>query len=143
MEKAQIANKTVLIARIVSMYFLVSGLGFLLSDKYYSAMIAHTGSDPILINLSGMVHFFIGMTILVVHFRWRQPLQIIVSLFGVMFLLKGVFLIALPELTLQAGKNSIQVMWPMAAGFIGIGLLVFYLSFFHGRAHSNVKKGLS
>ena len=65
------------------------------------------------------------------------------SLFGVMFLLKGVFLIALPELTLQAGQNSMQVMWPMAAGFIGIGLLVFYLSFFHGRAHSNVKKGLS
>ena len=81
MEKAQIANKTVLIARVVSMYFLV-------------------------------------------------------SLFGVMFLLKGTFLIALPELRLQAGQNSMQVMWPMAVGFIGVGLLVGYVSYFYRRLYS-------
>jgi len=81
MEKAQIANKAVLIARVVSMYFLV-------------------------------------------------------SLFGVMFLLKGTFLIALPELRLQAGQNSMQVMWPMAVGFIGVGLLVGYVSYFYRRLYS-------
>jgi hypothetical protein len=60
-------------------------------------MISHTGSDPVLINLSGMVHFFIGMTILVNHFLWKNAKQIMVTLLGFMFSLKGIFLIALPE----------------------------------------------
>ncbi|WP_139125130.1 hypothetical protein [Bacillus solimangrovi] len=75
-------NLTVRIARIVSIYYLITGLGFLFSSDYSLKMVAPTGSDPVLINLSGMVHFFIGMTILVHHFKWKKPLQIAVSLSG-------------------------------------------------------------
>lgn len=98
-------NTTIRIGKIVSLYLIVTGLGFLLSSDYYANMIAHTGTDPVLINLSGMVHFFIGMTILVLHFRWKKLLEIIVTVLGFMFLLKGIFLIALPELTLQTSNN--------------------------------------
>ena len=61
------------IGKILAIYLLVTGAGFLFSAEYYAQMIAHAGSDPILINLSGMVHFFIGMTILVNHFcsQWN------------------------------------------------------------------------
>tara|TARA_R110002049_G_scaffold219404_3_gene391082 strand:+ start:3708 stop:4115 length:408 start_codon:yes stop_codon:yes gene_type:complete len=130
MENDAVPDRTVLIARIVSMYLLVTGCGFLLSGEYFSKMIAHTGSDPVLINLSGMVHFFIGMTILVVHFRWREPLQVIVTLLGLMLFFKGVLLIALPELTLQMGANPIQKTWIMAMGFITVGIAVAYPAFF-------------
>ena len=124
---------TLRIAKIVSMYLLVTGFGFLFSSEFFNNMIAHTGTDPVLINLSGMVHFFIGMTILVYHFRWRKPLEIIVTLLGLMFLLKGTFLIALPELTLQTGNNPAQATWLMATGFIAVGLIVMYLAYFHKR----------
>ena len=130
MENDAVPDRTVLIARIVSMYLLVTGCGFLFSGEYFSKMIAHTGSDPVLINLSGMVHFFIGMTILVVHFRWREPLQVIVTLLGLMFFFKGVLLIALPELTLQMGANPLQETWVMAMGFIAVGIAVAYPAFF-------------
>lgn len=112
------------------MYYVVTGLGFLLSSSYYATMIAHAGSDPVLINLSGMVHFFIGMTILVHHFAWNRPLKAAVSLSGVFFLLKGVFLIALPELTLQTGNNPVQVPWAMSVGFIAVGAAVGYFVYF-------------
>jgi hypothetical protein len=131
MEKEFIPNKTILIARVVSIYFLVTGIGFLFSGEYFNKMISHTGSDPVLINLSGMVHFFIGMTILVIHFHWQKPLQIIVTLLGTMFFLKGTFLIALPEIALQTGNNPAQETWLMAAGFILVGAIVGYLSYFH------------
>ncbi|QUI21587.1 hypothetical protein HZI73_04455 [Vallitalea pronyensis] len=123
-------NITTRIGRIVSMYYLVTGLGFLISSDFFSKMITHTGSDPVLINLSGMVHFFIGMTILVHHFKWRKPIQVAVSLSGIFFLLKGAFLIALPELTLQTGNNPAQTPWAMAIGFIGVGLLIGYSAYF-------------
>lgn len=137
MEKECAPDRTILIARILSMYFLVTGCGFLFSGDYFSKMISHTDTDPVLINLSGMVHFFIGMTILVIHFQWRELLQIIVSLLGLLFLLKGTFLIALPELTLQTGGNPAQNIWFMAVGFISVGMSVGYLAYFHRRTRHN------
>lgn len=123
-------NLTKRLARIVSLYYFVTGLGFWFSSEYYAKMIAHTGSDPVLINLSGMVHFFIGITILVHHFRWKKFLQIAVSLSGIFFLLKGAFMIVLPEMTLQTGNNPAQVPWVMSLGFLGVGLLVGYFAYF-------------
>lgn len=126
-------EKTNKIGKIVAAYLLVTGLGFLISSEYYSQMIAHKGSDPVLINLSGMVHFFIRITILVNHFMWKNALQIIVTLLGIMFLMKGVFLIVLPELTLQSANNPAQVPWIASIGFILIGLIVGYMSFFRSK----------
>lgn len=136
MENKFVPGRTVLIARVVSMYFLVTGCGFLFSGDYFSKMISHTNSDPVLINLSGMVHFFIGMTILVIHFRWREPLQVIVTLLGLMFLFNGALLIALPELTLQTGGNPVQKTWIMAIGFISVGISVGYLAYVQGAGHN-------
>ncbi len=133
MENEFTPNRTTLIARIVSMYLFVTGCGFLFSGEYYSEMISHTASDPVLINLSGMVHFFIGMTILVIHFQWRNLFQIAVTLLGLMFSLKGALLIALPELTLQTGGNPAQEVWNMAVSFISVGIVLGYLAYFHNR----------
>lgn len=118
------------IGKIVGIYLIVTGAGFLISNEFYSQMIAHTGSDPVLINLSGMVHFFIGTTILVNHILWKNALQIIVTILGFLFLMKGIFLIALPELTLQSGNNLTQIPWALSIRFISIGLIVSYMAFF-------------
>ena len=138
MERTSTPDKTHVIARIVASYLLVTGLGFVVSGGYYSKMIAHAASDPVLINLSGMVHFFIGMTILVVHFQWKSKLQVIVTLLGAMFFLKGFFLIALPELTLQTGNNPVQKTGLMGACFIAAGASLGYAAFFRG-ARGHVK----
>jgi hypothetical protein len=118
------------IGKILSIYLVVTGAGFLLSGDYYAKMIAHTGSDPVLINLSGMVHFFIGMTVLVSHFLWKKTLQLIVSVLGILFTLKGIALIALPEYTLHTADNAVQIPWIMALAFISLGSLIAWLAFF-------------
>lgn len=122
-------NITVCIARILSAYLIVTGMGFLLSPDYYSNMMQTKGSDPILINLSGMTHFLAGMTIVVLHFKWRKVLEILVSLLGLFFLAKGAFLIAMPELTLQTGGNEAQLsLLAPAAGFLLYGAITAYLA---------------
>ncbi len=128
MEKS--ADTTKLIGRVVSMYYVVTGIGFLVSADYFADMVSSGGTDPVLINLSGMVHFFIGMTILVLHFKWKSILQGFVTLLGVAFLMKGVFLIALPELTLQS-DTSTEVGMATVIGFIAVGLVLGYYSFLH------------
>lgn len=125
-------DTTRLIGKIVSAYYLVTGIGFLVSRDFFATMVAHVGSDPVLINLSGMVHFFIGMTILVVHFKWRGLLQIAVTLLGFAFLSKGILLIAVPEMTLQA-DTSTEVGLATIIGFIAVGLVLGYASFVKSR----------
>jgi hypothetical protein len=126
----KLMDATTKIARILSAYLVVTGSGFALSGDYFTRMIAHVGSDPVLINLSGMVHFFIGITVLVHHFLWKKPLQIAVSLLGSLFLLKGIFLIALPELALQTTNNPAQKPWAMAIGFLLVGFALGYFAYF-------------
>jgi len=126
-------KRTKRIARILSAYLIVTGLGFALSGDYFSRMVVHVGSDPVLINLSGMVHFLIGITILVHHFLWKRPLQIIVSLFGSLFLIKGFLLIAFPEITLQMADNPAQRPWIMAVGFLSVGFALGYFAYFGKR----------
>ncbi len=128
-------NMTHRIGRILSVYYLATGLGFLLSADFYSKMIATVNSDPILINLSGMVHLFIGITILVHHFKWNSLLRIAVSLSGVMYLLKGASFIVLPKLTLQTGNNPAQIPWLMSFGFIVAALVIGYFSYFGKAAY--------
>lgn len=130
----QTMEKTYRIARILGLYLFVTGLGFLVSGDYFSRMIAYTGTDPVLINLSGMTHFFIGMTILVHHFHWRKPLQIVVNILGFMYTAKGVVLIAFPELGLAANNNPLQTPAFMSFIWMAIGLAISYFAFF-GRRH--------
>lgn len=133
MKNRIVLDRTIIIARILSIYLLMTGFGFFVSDDYYSKMIAHSGSDPVLINLSGMVHFFIGATILTIHFFWKKLLQIIVTLLGLMFFLKGTFLIVMPELALQSTNNPAQIPKLTATNFVLVGAVVGYFAYFKSK----------
>ena len=122
---------TIIIGRILTPYLIVTGLGFFFSSKFYISMIKGANkSDPVLINLSGMVHFLIGMVILINHFLWSGVLEIIISVLGFAFVLKGAFLIALPLLTLKSNNvPSVNRLRVMGIGFIVVGLIIGYLSY--------------
>ncbi len=124
-------KSTVLIGRIISIYLITTSLGFLISADYYSKMVATKNSDPILVNLSGMTHFLIGMSVMVFHFKWKKFVEILVSLLGVFYLLKGAFLIVLPEFTLTTSNNEVQAnLWGSAVGFLIYGAITAYLTWF-------------
>ncbi|MTI33259.1 hypothetical protein [Xanthovirga aplysinae] len=121
---------TFIIGRIMAPYLIVTGLGFFLSKSFYKKSIEEAEkSDPVLINLSGMVHFLIGMTILTLHFRRNNLLETMISILGFLFTLKGAFIIALPVLTLKSNEASIKLLRVMGTGFTTAGLIIGYLSY--------------
>ena len=121
---------TELIAQIAGPYWIVTGLGFLLSRGYYERMIlGNASSDPVLINLSGVAHFVLGMAVLVAHFRWDTFAEIGVTLLGVALVAKGGALIALPEQTLQAPKNVGRALTMSAIGFLCVGFFFCYVGY--------------
>lgn len=122
-------NMTKIFARILAAYLLVTGVGFFFSGEFYENMLATQHLEPILVNLSGMVHFFIGAVILAFHFYWKSFLEIVVTIMGVLFLLKGSALIALPRYILQTNDNDLQQ--PIVSGilFTVLGTLLLLRSF--------------
>lgn len=124
-------NITLLLGKIIAPYLLASGLGFLISPKFYENQLKNSEkSDPLAVNLSGMVHFLIGIAIVTIHFRWNSILAIVVTLLGFSFLIKGITLIIFPSLTLKSAKNSVKYLRFSGIGFVVISLYLGYMSYF-------------
>lgn len=122
---------TILIAKIASLYLIATGFGFLVSKGFYTRMIEGTpNSDPVLLNLSGAVHFIVGMIILVNNWGWESAGQIAVNLLGFAAVAKGATLIVIPEKTLTTAEGTEKMLPRMAAGFILVGLYFGYVGFF-------------
>ena len=86
---------TLFFAKLASAYFALTGLGFLFSTDFYAKMVRdNKRTDPVALNLSGAVHFLIGLSILLQHFRWGSLPEVVVTLVGLGAMLKGVGLIA-------------------------------------------------
>lgn len=122
---------TIFLAKMISPYLLVTGLGFFFSKNFYLRMLNDAESEhPISINLSGMVHFFIGMGVLLNHCRWGNHLEIVVTLLGFAFLLKGSMLIAVPEKIMGSNQTTKKVLPVAGIGFITMSLYLAWFSYF-------------
>ncbi len=121
---------TSFIAKMMAPYLFATGLGFFLSREFYSRMLNDAHSQhPISINLSGMVHFFIGMAVVLNHFLWGHHLEIAVSLIGVVFLLKGSVLIVIPQLAMKSNQTTVRILPFASIGFIAVSIYLAWASY--------------
>ncbi|TQV86232.1 hypothetical protein FKG94_01385 [Exilibacterium tricleocarpae] len=87
-------------------------------------------AHPVTINLSGMVHFFIGMAVILVHPLWGSLLEVIVSLMGIGFMLKGALLIAIPKVIMKSNNATVARLPKVGAGFLAMSAYLAYAAFF-------------
>ncbi len=121
---------TEFMASIAGPYLVVTGLGMLLSRRFYLRMMSgNEAADPILLNLSGAVHFVLGMIVLRNHFLWNNLETVTVSLFGIMLVLKGVVLIAVPEMALKTTEKIGNTLSVSTAGFLIAGVYFCYIGY--------------
>lgn len=121
---------TELIASIAGPYWIVTGLGFILSRSFYERMLLGTETaDPVLINLSGATHFILGMIVLVNHFLWGSIAEAAVTLLGFMLIAKGTLLIAVPDATLKAPRALGNTLTASTIGFLIVGLYFCYVGY--------------
>ncbi|WP_428606912.1 hypothetical protein [Sedimenticola sp.] len=122
---------TLFIGKISAIYWLVYGLGFLISREFYANQLMNSSkSDSLAVTLQGAIHLYIGAAILTNHLLWDNLLAILVTLLGFMYLAKGIAIIVFPGATLKSGKPTVKTLRLSGIGFILLGLVLGYLSFF-------------
>lgn len=115
-------DMTQFIASLAGSYLFVTGLGFLISTRFYARMVAGNASaDPILLNLSGAVHFLVGLLVVLRHFHWDGLTEALVTLVGLAAVLKGLSLIVVPERALKAPQTSARMLRFSGIAFVLIG----------------------
>ncbi|MGH1352127.1 MAG: hypothetical protein ACRBBN_15155 [Methyloligellaceae bacterium] len=123
---------TILIAKIAGPYLVATALGFLISRSFYEKMVLNNqNADPILINLSGAVHFVVGMLILMNHFHWNNLSQISISLLGVLAVAKGTMMIVIPESMLKSPKTVGTSLIISMVIFMVVGFFFCYIGYFN------------
>lgn len=122
---------TTLIAQIAGPYLLITGIGFLISPNFYMKMVQDQAkASSVTLNLSGAVHFIVGMIILTNHFQWGNVLEIAVTLLGISAALKGGSLILIPEiLASKTDSMSKLKLYISAAVFIALGCVFSYTGY--------------
>jgi hypothetical protein len=89
----------VFIARLAGPLFVVIGIGILLNQTVYSAMVTEAVHSPTLIYFAGLSALIPGLAILNVHHRWTADWRVIITVLGWLLVIGGVVRIALPQLT--------------------------------------------
>jgi hypothetical protein len=79
--------------------FLAAGVGILLNQTVYSAMITEAVHSPTLIYFYGLSALLPGLAILNVHRTWTADWRVIITIFGWLLVIGGVIRIVLPQTT--------------------------------------------
>lgn len=124
-------DQTQFLALMEGAYLFTTGLGFLISTRFYEKMVSgNADTDRVTLNLSGAVHFLVGLSVVLTHFHWDGLTEILVTLVGFSAILKGISLIVVPELTLKSPKTSQRSLRISGAGFILAGTYLGYAGIF-------------
>ena len=86
-------------------YFVVAGIGMLLNQDAYAAMIAEFVHSNALIFISGVLSLPAGLAILNVHRAWTADWRVIVTILGWLAVIGGVLRLVLPQVTAMIGST--------------------------------------
>ena len=89
----------VFIARLTGPALVVIGVGVLLNEANYAAVITEAAHSPTLIYLSGLLTLPLGLAILNVHRAWTANWRVVVTVLGWLLAIGGVIRIVLPQFT--------------------------------------------
>ncbi len=121
---------TLMLGRILALYLLIAGIAFLVATPFYAELTRNADkSDPMAVNISGMLHLIIGLVIVVNHFVWGGPLATLVTVLGILFVVRGVTYYWVPQLVVRPSAARATALRFMGAVFVVVGALMAYLSF--------------
>ena len=89
----------VFIARLMGPWLVVIGVGVLLNEANYAAMITEAAHSPTLIYLSGLLTLPLGLAILNVYRAWTASWRVVITILGWLLIVGGAIRIVLPQFT--------------------------------------------
>jgi uncharacterized membrane protein len=118
------------LAEIWGISIIVIALALLINETYLKRLFASMQNEDNLF-FWGFVTFIIGIAMVLAHNVWVKDWQVIITIFGWASLLKGLYILFLPKLTVLWIKKIENQQWlPITlVVVIFIGLTLTYLGF--------------
>lgn len=104
-------ENSIFIAKILGPYCIIIAVGFLFNLKSYQKIMKDFCENSALLYLGGILALLFGLLILLFHNVWAANWTVIITIFGWLALIKGVWLIIFPntvaKLTEVYQKNTV------------------------------------
>ena len=119
----------VFIARLIGPPLVVIGIGVLLNEANYAAMIAEAAQSPTLIYLSGPLTILPGLAMLIVYRAWTADWRVVVTILGWLLAIGGVIRIVLPQFTASLASTLYSTSTGLTVFAVVVIVLGGFLSF--------------
>ncbi|HUD94649.1 DUF2065 family protein [Sphingobium sp.] len=128
---------TLRLAEAMGLYMILIGIGGLASPPRWRAVMDDLNASPALVVALGFTVFVVGVTLVMIHSIWTDPLAVIVSIIGYVALIEGALLLAVPGPLIRIGHWSTTFIraWAIIALLLGLFLFLAGLT---GRATISV-----
>jgi uncharacterized membrane protein len=97
-------DTSILLARLIGPYIIVIGASLILNQKIFRQIIEDFPKNPSLVFVTGLLTFVTGLATVLFHNIWVADWRLIITIFGWLVLIKGVFLVVLPGTLIKATK---------------------------------------
>jgi uncharacterized membrane protein len=89
-------DSSILLARLMGPYIIVIGASLMLNQKIFRQIMEDFPKNPSLVFVTGLLTFVAGLATVLFHNIWVADWRVIITIFGWIMLIKGVFLVVLP-----------------------------------------------
>lgn len=127
-------------ARVIGPYLVIVTGILVIRSPGLGTVLAAFFQNEALVWMMGALLFFCGLLIIAFHQYWSSPAAVMISLFGWFLAIRGVILLAAPQLILRGGTASMHLVPAVRIGFsmlVLIGLWLTYVGWFTKPPASN------
>ncbi|MEX1152345.1 hypothetical protein [Parvibaculum sp.] len=121
---------SIFLAQLIGPTLLVMGIGMIVNRAAYRAMAQEFIDSRALIFIAGLLAFVPGLAIVLTHNVWVAGWPVIVTVFGWIALLAGIFRLLFPQEVTRLGTRMLANPAAFTAGGAGTILLGAILSFY-------------
>ncbi|MFH1441280.1 MAG: hypothetical protein ABIH18_04485 [Candidatus Omnitrophota bacterium] len=88
---------SIFFAKLLGSYFIIIGIGILFNLKTYQKLVEDFFKNYALIYLGGLMALIFGLLTVLFHNVWAADWVVIITIFGWMGIIKGIWLIVFPN----------------------------------------------
>jgi len=120
------------IYQILSLVYLVIGIGILLNPDFYKKLFEEFIKNTFALYLGGVMALVVGYLILAFHNTWTKDWSVIITIVGWIALIKGIVILVQPKMMIILSKAILKIeniLKIEAIVVIFLGLVFSFLGF--------------
>ena len=116
-------------ARVIGPYLVVVPGILIVRAPGLAPILSAFFENPAIVWMMGGLLVFCGLVIIAYHQYWSSPAAVMISLFGWFLALRGLVLLAAPQLILKGATASLQTVPLVRTGFFVLVLVGLWLTY--------------